>query len=156
MPVMIHNGMAIILRPTAFHDTEFAWTLYRTLMKPVAEELFEWDEHLQRRFIENDLASGEASIITIAGRATGWIRVRETAREICVLQLYLVPKFMNRRVGRVIIRQLIDRARSTQRQLFLELTNHNRARLMFERLGFITTGESRHKLQMAWHDDDPS
>ena len=95
----------------------------------------------------------KASIITIAGRDTGWIRVRETVREICVLQLYLVPKFVNRRVGRVMIGQLIDRARSTERQLFLELTNISRTRQMYERLGFITTGQTKHKLQMAWRDD---
>ena len=150
---MTGEDTKIALRATTHHDIAFAWSLYRALMKPAAEELFEWDEHIQRRFIENDLVSGEASIITIAGRDTGWIRVRETGREICVLQLYLVPKFVNRRVGRVMIGQLIDRARSTERQLFLELTNISRTRQMYERLGFITTGQTKHKLQMAWRDD---
>jgi ribosomal protein S18 acetylase RimI-like enzyme len=143
----------IALRPTTHHDVEFAWHLYRGLMKPLTEELLEWDDALQRRFIERDLASGDASIITIEGQAAGWIQVRETEHRISILQLYLLPKFQSRRAGTSIIHELIARARQTDRHLVLEVMKNNRARRLYERLGFVVTGQSAHKLNMAWRGE---
>lgn len=100
---MTGDTTRIALRATTFHDTPFAWGLYRELMKPLTEELLEWNEPLQRRLIERDMASGDASIITISGQAAGWILVRETRDRMSILQLYLLPSFQNRRVGTSII-----------------------------------------------------
>ena len=50
---------------------------------------------------------------------------------------------------------MIDRSRLTARALHLEVMKNNRARFLYERLGFVTTGDSKFKLQMVWRGDGP-
>ena len=150
---MADEDTKIALRVTTHQDTAFAWGLYRDLMKPLTEELLDWNEPLQRRLIEQDMASGDASIIAVDGQAAGWILVRETDEQLNILQLYLLPGFQNKRIGTSIIRQLIDHSRATARALHLEVMKNNRARLLYERLGFVVIDESEYKLHMTWRDN---
>lgn len=151
------NDQSINLRPALPGDSEFAWSLYRLLMKSLTEELLEWNDERQKRVVERDIASGQAKIIVVAEQDIGWMHVREDAAGIELCQLYIAPEMQNRGIGTTIVERLMTRARSVDKIVTLEVMKNNRARSLYERLGFTQTGEGRFKLKLEWREQiDPS
>jgi ribosomal protein S18 acetylase RimI-like enzyme len=148
-----HN--AFRLRPAASEDFRFAWSLYRELMKPLTEEFMEWNEPRQEHVVELALAHKGTSIIVIDGLDTGWLQVSESPDSIYLGQLYLAPSLQNRGIGTAIVSELRDKARQAGKTLTLDVMKNNRARLLYERLGFRLIGESEYKLKMRWQERSP-
>ncbi len=141
-------GSGIALRAVRSEDIDFAWTLYRDLMKPLTEELLDWREDRQRQGIEADLARDGAAIIEFDCAQAGWLMVGETEREIVIHQIYLLPTFQNRGIGSGLIWSLMVPASAADRGIALNVMKNNRARALYERLGFAVTGGNDHKLHL--------
>jgi ribosomal protein S18 acetylase RimI-like enzyme len=138
------------LRPATAGDLDFAWSLYRDLMRPLTLELLAWDESGQRRTIEEALAQQGASVIVIRDVKCGWLHVNETPDEIYLGQLYLTPSWQGRGIGGTIVRDLSDRAQQSGKCFTLNVMKNNRARLLYQRLGFRVVATSEYKLTMQW------
>jgi ribosomal protein S18 acetylase RimI-like enzyme len=147
---MTSDGLYFELRPARSDDFQFCWSLYRDLMKPLTTELLEWNESGQRRTIEQSLTDSGTSIIVVGGSDIGWLQIRETSEELYLGQLYIAPAMQNRGIGTKIVRQLCEKACQEGKALTLEVMKNNRARLLYERLGFITLGSSKYRLNMRW------
>jgi ribosomal protein S18 acetylase RimI-like enzyme len=138
------------LRPVTGSDFQFCWQLYCDLMKPLTMELLDWNEAGQRSAIEHATTDSGTSIIVISGSDVGWLNVKETCDELYLGQLYVKPSMQNSGIGTAVIRQLCDKALREGRSLDLNVMKNNRARVLYERLGFKTIGSSKHKLDMRW------
>jgi ribosomal protein S18 acetylase RimI-like enzyme len=142
---------AFRLRPTASTDFPFAWPLYRELMQPLTVELLgRWNETGQKRVVEAALAQEGTFIIALDGSDAGWLQVSESSDSVYLGQLYLAPGSQNRGIGTVIVTELMDKARGAGKTLNLDVMKNNRARFLYQRLGFQVIGESEHKLHMRW------
>jgi SAM-dependent methyltransferase len=145
---------AFRLRPAASQDFQFAWSLYRDLMKPLTEELLgRWNDPGQQRVVELALAHEGTSIIVMDGLDAGWLHLVESPDSIYLGQLYLLPSLQNRGIGTAIMKDLMDRASQAGKALTLDVMKNNRARSLYERLGFRLVGESEYKLKMRWQND---
>jgi len=142
----------IRLRDAGDEDLEFAWSLYRTLMKPLTVALMDWDEPNQMNIVKEALHAAGTSVITIEEIAVGWLQVRETAGDIYLAQLYIQTESQNQGIGTVIVRQLCDRARRQGKRFTLDIMINNAARSLYERLGFRAVGKSKYKIKMQWFD----
>ena len=151
---MVADDPTITLRPITLSDLDFAWNLYRQSMKPLTEALMEWVDERQKQVVERDVVSGEASIIVQDGHDRGWLRVRESIDGLELCQLYVTLEVQNRGIGTVIVGRLIGEARRKGKKLNLEVVKNNRARRLYERLGFVPAGESEYKLRMTWTGDN--
>lgn len=151
---MVADDPTITLRPITPSDLDFAWNLYRQSMKPLTEALMEWVDERQKQVVEGDVLGGEASIIVRNGHDLGWLHVRETIDALELCQLYVAPEVQNRGIGTVIVERLIGEARRKGKDLNLEVVKNNRARRLYERLGFVPAGESEYKLRMTWTGDN--
>jgi ribosomal protein S18 acetylase RimI-like enzyme len=138
------------LRPATAGDLEFAWSLYRELMKPLTLELLAWNELGQRRTVEEALAQQGASVIVIRDAKCGWLYVSETPDEIYLGQLYLTPSWQGQGIGGTIVRHLSDRAQQSGKCFTLSVMKNNRAQVLYERLGFRVVATSEYKLKMQW------
>jgi len=144
---------AFQLRPASSTDFRFAWSLYKELVLPLAVELLgEWYETGQKRIVDLALAQKGTSIIVVDGLDAGWMQVVELPESAYLRQLYLAPAFQNRRIGTIIITELIGRARVARKLLMLTAMKNNRARVFYERLGFQVVDESEHILTMRWQE----
>jgi GNAT superfamily N-acetyltransferase len=139
------------LRPAASEDFQFAWSLYRDLMKQLTVDLLgTWNEPGQKRVVESALMAKGSSIIVIDGLDAGWLQVSESPDSIYLGQLYLAPSLQNHGTGTAIVKALQDKARHAGKALTLDVMKNNRSRLLYERVGLRVTGESEYKLKMDW------
>ena len=100
--------------------------------------------------VEQSLTDSGTSIIVASGTDVGWLHIRETCKEIYLGQLYLIPSMQNRGIGTAIVQQQCERAQREDKALRLQVLKNNRARLLYERLGFNAVGSSKYKLNMQW------
>jgi len=148
---MASSALEFRLRPASGDDFQFCWSLYCDLMKPLTVELLQyWNELGQRRVVEESVTDSGTSIIGFSGSDIGWLQIMETPEELYLGQLYVTPSMQNRGIGTAVVRLLCDRASQERKLLSLEIMKNNRARLLYERLGFDTVGSSQYKFNMRW------
>ena len=141
------------LRPARSEDFQFAWSLYQDLMKALTEELLgRWNEPGPRRVVELALVDEGTFIIVTDGLDSGWMHVGESPDSVYLGQLYLAPSLQNRGLGTAVMKELKDRAAQAGKALTLDVMKNNRARSLYERLGFRVVGESEYKLNMRWQE----
>jgi ribosomal protein S18 acetylase RimI-like enzyme len=143
------------LRPPRDSDFQFCWSLYKELMESLTIELLgRWNEAGQRGVVERSLNDSGTSIIVSGDTEVGWLLTWDAADEIYLGQLYIVSAMQNRGLGTAIVQQLCARASREGKAVALEVMKNNRARLFYERLGFVRVGESEYKLNMRWQKAD--
>jgi ribosomal protein S18 acetylase RimI-like enzyme len=132
-------------------DVAFCWTIYREAMQPLTAELMQWNEDAQRRGIEATLGDDDASILISDDTDAGWLHVVETRRDIHLGHLYLAPQARNHGLGTTFLRWMGERARRKDKNFTLEVLKNNRARRLYERLGFriIETSPLKHTMQFS-------
>jgi len=130
-------------------DVAFCWSIYRDAMQPLTVELMQWNEANQRRGIEEALGDEGASILVAGDADAGWLHVIETRRDIHLGHLYLAPQQRNRGLGTEFLRWMGERATRKDKNFTLEVLKNNRARGLYERLGFriIETSPLKHTMQ---------
>jgi ribosomal protein S18 acetylase RimI-like enzyme len=132
-------------------DFAFCWSTYREAMKPLTMELMQWDEASQQRGIEEALGDEDASILVAGDSDAGWLHVTETRRNIHLGHLYLAPQHRNRGLGTKFLRWMAERATRKDKTFTLEVLKNNRARGLYERLGFRTIETSPLKFTMQFN-----
>ena len=132
-------------------DFAFCWPIYSDAMQPLTAELMQWNEANQRRGIEEALADEGASILVSDGADAGWLHVIETRRDIHLGHLYLAPQARNRGLGTKFLHWMGERAKRKDKNFTLEVLKNNRARALYERLGFRVIETSPLKFTMQFH-----
>lgn len=150
MPDVESNKRTIAYRPVAAEDLGFLWTLYRTSMRTLTEELLPWNEAPQKEVIRNALAQKNTKIIVVDGADTGWLHVSKKSGAYYLGHLYIHAAEQNCGIGTIIMRQLLDQAKRDDVTISLDVMKNNRARQFYERLGFKAVGTSDYKIEMRW------
>ena len=138
-------------RRVTAQDLAFCWPIYRDAMQPLTAELMQWNEANQRRGIEEALSDEGASILVSGDADAGWLHVIETRRDIHLGHLYLAPPARNRGLGTKFLRWMGERAKRKEKNFTLEVLKNNRARGLYERLGFRIIETSPLKFTMQFN-----
>ena len=151
----------VTLRPVQPKDEAFLLSIYASTR---AEELalVPWNDEQREQFLRMQFAAQQQhyqthypdathDLILLDERPIGRLYVdRGDAAEIRVLDLTLLPEARGRGVGTPLLRQLQAEAAATQRRLSIYLELNNRARSLFERLGFAQIEEKGFHLLYEW------
>lgn len=105
----------------------------------------ERDAHYRRR-----CPQAEHVILVFRGARAGTALICRRPQEIRLMDLALLPAYRNLGLGTALIRTLQAEASAAHKSLRLQVTRTNRARRLYERLGFVTTGETPTHLSMVW------
>jgi ribosomal protein S18 acetylase RimI-like enzyme len=131
-------------------DYPFALTSYLESTKPLLIALSRWDEEkILSRFAQS-FKLDQIQVLTAAETDIGWIQVSETTAEVHLDQIHLVENARNRGIGTGLIVELQDRANAAAKALALNVMRGNRARRLYERLGFSVDGGDEEKIRMVW------
>lgn len=152
---------SIALRPATAEDNAFLFDLYCTTR---ADELaaWGWDAAQQAAFLRfqfmaqtqhygAQLPHAEHSIICNASTPIGRIITIRGSDELRLVDLALLPSWRNTGIGSGLISDLIDQAAQRHVPLRLQVRTDNRARRLYERLGFRIVAHHDVYLHMEHH-----
>jgi GNAT superfamily N-acetyltransferase len=101
------------------------------------EAFLKWQFDLQRREYDTRFPDARYYLILIDGQPAGRIWIGQTAEQIRLLDIALLPEFQNRGAGTILLRELIEEARRVGKPLrHMVFVLNNDAHRFYERLGF--------------------
>ena len=140
------------LRAATPEDFDFAWTLYRDLMKSMTEALVRWNQASQKAVVREAVSHRGSAVIVVEDKSVGWLQVVDRGDAIYLAQIYLRASSQNRGIGSAIVQELCARARREGKAVTLEVMKNNPARSFYLRRGFSIIGQSEHKLELRWRE----
>lgn len=146
----IGNRMKVNLRPATERDYNFLWWLHGATMRTYVEAIWGWDEAAQRHMFKDRFDPARIEIVESTGKAVGYISVERQEGSIFLSSIEVEPDFQGRGIGTGLIRDLQDEAARHAIPLSLRVLQGNPARRLYERLGFVATGETETHIMMSW------
>jgi GNAT superfamily N-acetyltransferase len=144
----------ITTRKVTEKDKEFLWNLKVAAMRPWVELVYGWNDDAQYSYFLKNFRPKTMRIIRYDGQDVGMVELLERPEELFIARFEVLPEFQNRGIGTTIIQWAIDQAVAAQKTLRLQVFKINPARRLYERMGFVETGEKETHIQMDWVDDD--
>ena len=151
------------LRPAATEDQEFLFKLYASTR---AEEFatFNWPAAQLEAFLRMQFMAQQRSyaavyeqcehkIVELNGVAIGQMQVNWGKDFALLVDISLLPEHRGQGMGGALIGDLIQQCSERKLPLKLQVTQTNPARRLYERLGFIRTGEDQMYVQMMRRPD---
>ncbi len=129
-------------------DFAFCWTLYRDALQPLSVGLFAWNDAVQQQRVRQALDDAGASILLAENNDAGWLQCSETRFAIHLGHLYLVPERRNHGLGTGFLTWMSERARRKGKDFTLDVMKSNRARALYERLGFRPVKTAGHTVTL--------
>ena len=126
-------------------DVAYCWPIYSEAMAPLVTG---WSDAAQRGIVERALGEEGASILVVDKSDDGWLHVAETRFDIHLGHLYLEADRRGLELGTRFLQWMIERALRKAKTFTLDVMTNNRARALYERLGFVVAGTSAGMIRM--------
>ena len=141
---------AYTLRPAT--DADHAWLrwLHHATMREAVESMWGWDDELQDALFDEKFTPENHWIVEVDGHDVGLIAVSRRASEYVLDNIQITPAHQGMGLGTGLIREVQDRAWRDHVPVRLGVIRSNRARDLYERLGFVVTDESDTHYFMRW------
>jgi ribosomal protein S18 acetylase RimI-like enzyme len=139
------------LRPFEMRDAPALYAIHRAAMGDyVVQQWGPWDEALQRQFFEERIALSLMQVIEVTGGIAGIYEWEKMPDALNVVNIEVSPWLQGRGIGTAILRDAQRIAAERGVPVTLQVLKFNPAKRLYERLGFVETGESESHVQMTW------
>ena len=158
--ISLGDSRCASFRPATRDDEPFLIEIYGSTR---AEELAQtkWDETQRNAFIRMQFEAqqthyrehyphGEHLVISVDGIAVGRLYLAESKNEVRILDVTIDGKQRSSGIGTPIIRELMAEAGAHGKPVRIYVENFNRSLGLFERLGFVKSGENGFSYLMEW------
>ncbi|HYF76581.1 MAG TPA: GNAT family N-acetyltransferase [Symbiobacteriaceae bacterium] len=139
----------LVMVPATMADQAFCFEVFastrRAALAALHKEYHDREDYYRRR-----CPNAEHVILVDRGARAGTAIICRRPQEIRLMDLAILPAFRDQGIGTALIRALQAEAGSKHLSLSLQVMRTNRARLLYERLGFVKTGETPTHLSMVW------
>jgi len=142
------------LRPERESDFAFCEALYMDSMRPLLIALGAWDEEKATAAFKGYFKVEKIYIVVVGGADAGWLQVSETDDEMNLEQVHLLGEYRDLGIGTQLIRDTMAEAAAKGKPVLLSLVRGNRAVALYERLGFMPSGQDCTKIHMRWEGSD--
>ncbi len=122
-------------------------------MRPSVERTYGWDEPWQEQYFREHFDPAKQQIIRYDGTDDGVLSVEEREDSLFLALIAILPGYQRRGIGTILVRRLQERAGERGLAVALRVLKTNRARELYERLGFAPTGETDTHYKMRWPAD---
>ena len=132
------------VRPSRPSDYDFLWWLHQATMKEYVDKTWGWDGDVQARAFQHAFETDHEGlqIIEYTGERIGYIRVVAEPSRLFLAAIELAPSHQRRGIGTALIEDVCGRADSMELPVELHVLKVNPAKHLYERLGFVTQGET--------------
>ena len=138
------------LRRARRSDYGFVERLYLNTMQPLLTELSSWDKSEVVSRFKRSLKLRETQIIGVDGQDIGFLQISEDQYAVTLVQIHIKSAFRCHGIGTRLVMGLLCDAAAKGKPVLLSVVRGNRARVLYERLGFLIGGEDATKLHMRW------
>ena len=140
----------ITTRPAIEMDLPFVEGVFLQAMRDhITATRGSWNETMERSQFREQLRLDHTRIIELDGTSVGFFMVLERAEDLELHTICIAPQYQRRGLGTRVIRQIIADADDQRRSVQLSVLKANtEARSLYERLGFVVTGETTHHYHM--------
>jgi ribosomal protein S18 acetylase RimI-like enzyme len=155
--------MAISLRTYRDGDQDFLFTLYAsTRMHEIApfgwpaaqqEAFLRMQFSAQQRWYESAYGGAEHQIVEQDGQPVGRLMVLRKKESALLVDISLLAEHRGQGIGGGLVRELIQQCTRDCATLQLQVMKTNPALRLYERLGFVRTGEDQMYIQMERRPD---
>jgi GNAT superfamily N-acetyltransferase len=104
----------------------------------------------QRSYYREVYPDADFSVVVVDGADAGRLYVDRSSEEIRVVDIAVLPAFRGRGIGGTLLAAVLDEARETGRTVVIHVELMNRARTLYDRLGFVPVEEAGVYLRMEW------
>jgi len=152
------TSLPYVLRPATPDDEPFLFDLYRTT-RTDGQGAIQLDDggvllriqYLgQQKSYEAQFPTLKHDIILVDGRTAGRVMVAPQESEVRFVDLALLPEYRNLGIATVLIRELMNEVARVGKPARMHVARDNRARRLYERLGFEVVGENDSSYVMRW------
>jgi ribosomal protein S18 acetylase RimI-like enzyme len=141
----------IRLRPATFDDVDALYLIHRAALRAYVEQTWGWDEDWQARYFRDRFDASMRQVIEYHGQVVGFLDVIEEEGRTLLASISIAPEFQGRGIGTFLIRGMLDAAASRGVPVVLRVLRVNRARSLYERLGFEIVDTSDTHYTMTAH-----
>ena len=138
-------------RPADAEDQQLVYDITREASRDLVVRQFgRWDEAFQSEHFRKRWRPGRHSILIFKGTVVGCLAIEFHPQCLFLAELQIKPEYQNRGFGTRILEECMLAARKKMQPLKLRVLRANRARLLYERLGFVRTFQSATHYFMEW------
>ena len=130
------------LRQATERDRSFFWQVHRTAMRAPVEATWGWDEAFQESYFNQHFSTSDHSVVVVDGVDVGFVCVIRREDCLYLAKVALLPTYQGKGLGTELVRAVLDQARRLGLPVRLQVLKANRARALYERLGFTGCGET--------------
>lgn len=137
------HDFEIAIRDTGEADKDFLRRLHHSAYRDVVERQFGgWDEAQQDAYFDKDWNPGQYQIVELEGEAVGAFCVEECADHLLLKEIQVFPDFQRKGIGSRMLQKVINEAEFMGVNVRLRVLKENPARGLYEKFGFLQTGET--------------
>jgi GNAT superfamily N-acetyltransferase len=152
--------MSVTLRPARPDDEPFLYDLYCStrnedlaaggLDLPQQEMLLRMQFLGQQQTYKAQYPRADHDIIILDGQPVGRVMVERSDEAIRGVDIALLPAYRSAGLGRAIIQDLLDEAHRAGKPFRIQVVRTNRARRLYDRMGFREIGDTGTHYVMEW------
>jgi GNAT superfamily N-acetyltransferase len=158
--IPLDDSRVVSFRAAVEEDDQFLLGVYgSTRLEELA--LTGWDLSQREAFVRMQFDAqqlhyrqhypgAEHLIILLNESPVGRLYVANLETEIRVIDITILPEHRSAGIGTPIIQELMNEAKIIAKPLSIYVESFNRSRGLFERLGFVKTGESGYSYLLEW------
>ncbi|EAP99103.1 hypothetical protein JNB_03005 [Janibacter sp. HTCC2649] len=154
------TASAVRLRPVTERDRDFLVGVYGSTREDELASV-DWPEGAMEAFVRLQFDAQDRSyraqnphgcfdVVEVDGIDAGRMYVDRRPAEIRLVDISLLPQFRSRGIGGDLVTRLTDEAAATGRMVSMHVEIHNRAALLYARLGFEVVAERGPYRRMEW------
>lgn len=141
--------MPYSLRTTTVDDYAFLYQLHVATMKDTVAHVWGWDDDFQADHFREHFDPLRLKIIVVDGTDVGVLAVEHREDTLFLSNIEIAPTFQRRGLGSQIIQDVLAEARDQGVPVVLQTNRSNPARRLYQRLGFVETGETETHYEMT-------
>jgi ribosomal protein S18 acetylase RimI-like enzyme len=141
--------LAYQLRQATNEDYAFLYRLHVAAMGDLVARVWGWDDAWQERYFADHFDPAPSRIVVVGGEHVGVIAVVWSAADAFLSNIEILPEYQGRGLGAALVRGVIAEADARRLPVRLHVLKINPARRLYERLGFVVTGETATHYLMA-------
>lgn len=144
------------LRPVTEADYAFLLALHTATMRESVDATWGWnDEEQEARFREKFVPDAGA-IVVVKGRDVGFLHAVHGEDEVFIAEIQVSPDLQGRGLGTRLLADVLEQAGDRGQPVVLSVLKKNRARRLYDRLGFRVVAEDEVRYFMECRPEPPT